>query len=756
MKKIVVFILSLLALWSCSNDDFKETGPLTESGHSALGASTNFLKLVDDSTNVAGVLEVYGNSTEVELKWNVDSRYNIDTTLTKLSIVNGSGKLSVKWNKRMNGTYGPTNMGFCGGVQVSTKEFQKYIPLVWADKVDSVKLASYGNVKTRVEGDVMPRTTEIIVTPDILDLTAEDCGSVEVDFPGEMCFVDPNNLITELDPAMHHINTDQIPGMLTDSPSTITFEWDNQGPPTQNFIAHIGLTAADALFSKYIYMRYKYRGDAYWKIEECIPDTLSMLPATGATVIVSVTTNNKWSIGSTLGNPALVESSEEALGSQALVIKIKDNDTQENRPVFVTVKSAITQVKDTILQFTQSGLAGNFEIVSVTPGTTSNLTSAKQSITVNVKTSRSWWIQHEGKKYYFLANNPSGSVEIPANTGKDEKPVVITVGYDNIEVGVYKYIQSPGEDLTFIRSNLPDGKNIPVVGGTYIFTFQGDYAGDLQMLAIIDGADFVGIPTTNLTPTVTISDNSTNLSTRNIQFKYRKGTGEWIDLNLKRTQDAATINAKIVLPGVIPREGGMYSCIFSGSYNGAVKLKATAPRPKPEDTESETIEIEVPGNAPGEVEIEIPANTGLLDRSFQFEYQLVGSTTWTHIVYKVQSAGTLNFGPISPTGIIPAKGGVYTCSAEGTYPGIIYFQAITTNGEVIAEQENRIPFQFSLNIKENKESDQRNVIFQYSKDNKTWLDLETRIQSKNTKVDGSQTNTEGFGNEDKTDIEVDL
>lgn len=745
MKKIFILILSLLALWGCSNDDFKDAGPLTKSGHPSLDASVNFLKLVDDSTNVAGVLEIYGNAPEVELKWNVDPEFNIDTTLTKLSMVGGSGKLSIKWNKRMNGIYGPTNMGYCGGVQISSKEFQKYIPLVWADKVDSVKMASYGNVKTRAAGDAMPRVNKITVTPNLLELTAEDCGSVVVDFPGTECYVDPYNLIGEVDPSIHHIDIDKIPGSLEDTPSTITFEWDNQGPPTEDFMAHVGLMSSEAEYTKYIYMRYKPLADAFWKIEECIPDTLSTLPATGATVIVSVNTNRKWSIESTLGDPVLVESSENASGKQALVIKIKDNDTQGDRPVFVTVKSSITAVQDTILQFTQSGLAGKFEIVSVVPDITSKLTAAKQSIVVNVNTSRPWWIQHEGKKYYFLSDNSSGSVEIPANTGKDEKSVVITVGYDNTEVGVYKYTQSPGEGLAFIISSLPSG-NIPVAGDTYTFTFQGDYSGELQILAIVDSDEIVGVPATNLIPTVTVPSNSASLSTRNVQFKYRMGTGEWIDLNLRRTQDAATIGTKIVLPGVIPREGGKYSCIFSGSYNGPVKLRATV----------DGTEIVIEGNAPGEVEIEIPKNTGMFDRTIPFEYQLAGSTTWVKIIDKTQSAGTLNFGPVSPTGIIPAKGGVYTCSAEGTYPGVVYFRAITANDEILDDQENRISFQFSLNIPENKESDQRNVIFQYSRDNVEWFDLETRIQSKNVNVDGSQTNTEGFGNEDKTDIEVEL
>ena len=77
----------------------------------ALSVNAEFIKLVDDSTDVAASLKIRSKSPEVKVQWFFPKGSNIDTLTTVLSNSNGKFELPIKWSKRLpEGTFGPTSM----------------------------------------------------------------------------------------------------------------------------------------------------------------------------------------------------------------------------------------------------------------------------------------------------------------------------------------------------------------------------------------------------------------------------------------------------------------------------------------------------------------------------------------------------------------------------------------------------------------------------------------------------------------------
>lgn len=100
MKHLLSLFLFVSLFFSCTDMDESGTNvPDAQSNNSALGVSANFIKLADDSTQTAGVLEFTTTASELSVKWNVNPQFNLDTTVNKLSVSGGKCQLPIKWVK---------------------------------------------------------------------------------------------------------------------------------------------------------------------------------------------------------------------------------------------------------------------------------------------------------------------------------------------------------------------------------------------------------------------------------------------------------------------------------------------------------------------------------------------------------------------------------------------------------------------------------------------------------------------------------
>ena len=96
---VIIILVALTHIFvACQNEETESVERV-----SGLQIATDFIKLSDDSTEVAGELIIQSSLSEVSLKWNTDSVCNLDTTVTFLPVKNGRCSLPIKWkeNKRV-------------------------------------------------------------------------------------------------------------------------------------------------------------------------------------------------------------------------------------------------------------------------------------------------------------------------------------------------------------------------------------------------------------------------------------------------------------------------------------------------------------------------------------------------------------------------------------------------------------------------------------------------------------------------------
>lgn len=747
MKQVLSMFLFVLLFFSCTDfDEYGTNAPVTQSGISALDVSANFIKLADDSTQTAGVLVLTSNSPELSIKWNVNPHFNLDTTQTALSMSGGKCELPIKWRKKLeNGTYGPIGMAFDGGVLVSSEEGSKYVRLIWADRIDSVKVAKSAQVLTRATERDMPIPADVIIEPVLLELDTDTCGSVTVIFNDNfgMCTVDPIYLdMLEGWGRPTGIDIMALPASLITSPTMVKYEWTGRVAPEEGFMAHLEYGVGD--FYAFSYLRYKVPEKAQFEFISCEPDTLQLLDATKAYVIVKVNTNKIWSLECDDSDIKTVKSASDATGEQILVIQVSDNPGQSNRTIRVRVKSQGELMKT--LTYTQKPAMGSFKVVSVKPDKDLPLSSDPQEIKVEVNTTLDWWIMVNGDKKDIPGRLQEGSYSIPAYTGKDPRNINVIIGYGDTQVEIINYTQNAG-DLILYKTNTLDNP-IPVQGGTYNIIFQGTYTGEIQIQALV-GTEVLasGIPVTNLNVPITVPNNYGSIKDRDIKFQYRLGVGEWVDIpDANRKQIGASVEKQILPSGPIPAAGGLYSCVFSGSYSGKIKLRATI--------DGVTDAIIGDGNCPGTANVTIPIYVGDGERDVKFEYLAEGGD-WTTIETKKQYAQTINFSPVVPEGTIPASGGAYRCTFTGTYTGQLTFRARVS--DVILDSKRKILDVFELTIPTNPIASDREIIFEYSRNGTDgWIEVDRRFQSANVKIDSDQPNVGDWGNGGNNNNDVEL
>ena len=751
MKHLLSLFLFVSLFFSCTDIDESRTNvPDAQSSNSALGVSANFIKLADDSTQTAGVLEFTTTASELSVKWNVNPQFNLDTTVNKLSVSGGKCQLPIKWVKKLKyGTYGPMGTAFSGGVMVKSGNDSRYIRLIWADKIDSTKVAQSAIAMTRASDEETLPPAIVSIEPVLLELDKDTCGKVTVTFDNQyglcMVYIDHlNNLVDYGRPT--GLDLMAMPGTVEYSPTVVEYKWEGGVAPKEGFMAHVEYNVGD--FSAFSYFRYKVPTPAEFEYISNEPETTELLDATKAYVIVKVNTNKVWSLECDDSEIKTVKSPEDATGTQMLVLQVSDNPSENNRTIRVRVKSQGELVKE--LVYTQKPKAGTFKVLEVTPSEDVELSSDPQDIKVKVETTVPWWIMVNGEKKEFAADKQEGIFTVPEYIGKDSRKLNVIIGYGDTQVEIYNYTQKAGDSVQYKTNNLT--YPIPLEGGTYTFTFEGLYAGDIQMRVLKSDSTILanGIPVTNLNPTVTVPNNYGSLAERDVIFQYRLGTGKWFDIaEANRPQTGAVIDKQVLPSGSIPAEGGGYSCVFSGSYTGKVFLRATI------EIEGGDSIIIGEGNCPGAVSVKIPPYTGDSERKVTFDYS-VDKNKWSDIDKRMQYAQTIKFTPISPEGIIPAVGGAYRSTFSGTYTGQITFRARLVDGTVL-DSERKILDLFELNIPANPAETVREIIFEYSRNGTDgWVEVERKFQSGKVKVDTDKPNVGDLEDGGNNNNEVEL
>lgn len=679
---IFLMLISLFSVFTgCENRDEVNS---TDNQNVIFDIATKFVRLENDSTNMAGVLEITSNIPEIELKWNVLPKCNIDTSLTSVPVKGGSCSIPIKWRELTDSVnYAPQSIAFNGGVLVTAGELSKYVPIVWADEVDSVKLCNTASVQTRAN-EALPKAEMLELTPrETLNMQKVNGGAFFVDFSGmSAVFIDA----TEIQESTN-IDVSQISPIIR-TPTIIDLKWDPEAPEI-NFSTRV--TCSGGSISKTLNINYivPFEEPLIWEFINSSTTDGNDLPATNATVSIMVKTNKPWSIESTTAEISPVPDYGTGIGIKTLTLHIKDNPGPDPRPVSVLVKSE--GVLKEALSFTQ--LAPNsaekaLVFISSDPEHGATILSGGTTATVKVKTNVAWWIDLNGNKTNFPAGEMGekiGTINIPTSTSTSNQIVSYMVGYDNTIVKTISYIQpAQGSDiggtLEYESSNLPTG-NIPSDGGTFIFTFSGSYTGNVQVRALLDGiAQTPGSAVTNKQPQVTIPANTGAM--RNVSFQYKMADGNWIALptSTNKIQDAGTSGGETLnyvssnLPaGNIPATVTVYTFNFEGGYAGRLRVRAV-------DATTGTVLFNGPIGTTHSPKATVPANTDTTPRNIKFQYRLIDveNSPWEDLPTSTNrtqdgasSEAIIPSATLSPGGDVPEEGGTYTCTFTGGSGNVI-------------------------------------------------------------------------------------
>lgn len=234
MRKYLLFIFTLLAICSCSNEDEAQKSP-TLSGPNE---TTAFVKLADGTTDIAGVIKIVADVPEAELMWVTTPICNLDTTQTTVVLKNGIGELPVRWlNKQQNGGYAPEATAFKAWVRIKAGDQLTDIPLILSERVDSISLMQL--IQTR-SGEMMPRVTSFAFDPTEVNLQTATGGNckLKVEGPGKIT-VDLSGIKDE-----HKIDKTILPEEVTET-TTLDFKWKGGVAPTTAF--NVVIRASDGV-----------------------------------------------------------------------------------------------------------------------------------------------------------------------------------------------------------------------------------------------------------------------------------------------------------------------------------------------------------------------------------------------------------------------------------------------------------------------------------------------------------------------------
>lgn len=693
----------------------------------SLDVSVNFIKLADDSTNVAGFVEVSSSASELDIKWNIPPECNIDTTQTVFETSNGNCRIPIKWiEKNEEGLHGPITKAFDGGFLVSAGELSQYVHLIWADEVDSIQVTNQKITMTRSMA-VLPRAVMIDLTPETVDMDKELGGGIYVNFTdAPTVYVDRSRI-----PTSTRIDKSKI-DMFLNAPGPIMLTWIDDTAPNANFSTQLRFTAGDITKIGYINYIVQQETPAIWEFIDSTPSEGNTVLANEANIIVQVRTNKPWSLECEQGLTSPVSDFGTAYDTRSLVMPLLNNTTPDQREIKVLVKSQGVLQKTLIFNQMGQGQTGVFDFLSSDPVDKSALPGEITSVDVTVQSDVAWWIKCDcGKRMDYPASalgEKTGTVTITENTTGVPRVVTVTVGYGDKVVKTLNFVQNvsggvgPNATLVYDSSTLPTG-NIPQGGGTYTFTFTGTYTGEVQIRTLIDDVvQTPGTSATNKQPQVSVPAN-TLATTRNITFQYKRADGDWTALptSTNRVQDGSnggdtpgegSITLITISPsGDISEYGADLKASFQGTYNGRIDVRATSGGGTL-TTVSGTVGTSIPFSIPP-----LPKE----NRIIILEYSLDGGKNWLEIEQRNQINSTFSPGLIQPRSTtIPAGGQPLTWSFAGTYSRKVTWKAVV-DGKVLVEVTANGPI-LPLVIPENNTGKSRLIHFMYQLEGKDWVE----------------------------------
>lgn len=372
--KVILALGVILPMFiACQQDENTEVS----SQNPNLYVESDFLKLSDDSTGVAGHLAIQSNMSEVHLKWNTDSLCNLDTTQNIISLKNGKFSLPIKWNEKMvNGNYGPDGMAFKAGVMITAGEYSQYVPLIWADQVDSVKIRE-SLVRTRAAGDVMPAVETPGTFPTTLTLSEENGGTMMINLGGEpFAILDFSEFTSDM-----NLDISQFPTSITQN-TVLDFKWNASGAPAFGFEARVVVMVPGISFHGVV----QYLKSTPQVEISASPTLLAIGGGQGAKASSVITTNDTqgWTASVTEGNWFTVTPSGTN-GSSLEVTSLSPNTTGVTRTgtITVTAKSnPSAKVTITVTQAPMTNITLSANPTSLKLGTSSG-SSASSIITTN-------------------------------------------------------------------------------------------------------------------------------------------------------------------------------------------------------------------------------------------------------------------------------------------------------------------------------------------------------------------------------------
>lgn len=327
-------------LSSCNNED-----DATINAVAGLEVNADLLKLTDNGTNVAGELSIASSSKDIQLIWNTDSICNLDTTLTSISPQNGRYVLPIKWQKHLtDSTFAPKNIAYKAGLKIVAGEYSKYIPLIWAEKIDTTKVME-SILQTRAADTPMPKVTQITMTPSTVNMNDENGGTMYIGLSNvPFVIFDWSDFTSDM-----NIDMSAMPTSIQTS-TMLNFKWKSGGAPSFEFSANV-IAMSEGLTQI---------GVVEYKKAPVPPATLEVSPsshtvsAMGQTVYSSVNSNKTWTVTSNV--PWITPT---ATSSTQLSFVVAQNTTTAMRTGTVTVTAG--SLSRTV-SFTQQGAQQTYRV----------------------------------------------------------------------------------------------------------------------------------------------------------------------------------------------------------------------------------------------------------------------------------------------------------------------------------------------------------------------------------------------------------
>lgn len=187
--------------------------------------STEMLMLKNDSTAIAGTVEVFSDLSEVELEWLTSPVCKLNTQLSKLYLENGKAVLPVEWLKPFEEEEALSAISFNTGVKIKAGNETKYVSLVWGEKEDKSFQERLQAASRSVLADT--RESKVLVSPNLVRMNYQTGGAVIVTLENvASAIVDYSSIKQSM-----NIDLTSLPVTLTGS-QILLFKWKGSAPTT--------------------------------------------------------------------------------------------------------------------------------------------------------------------------------------------------------------------------------------------------------------------------------------------------------------------------------------------------------------------------------------------------------------------------------------------------------------------------------------------------------------------------------------------